>query len=129
MDTRTAANSWTAAWQEGWPSRDVERIAAVYVDGPVYSSHPFREPDTARGYVERAFGEEDLVEAWFGEPVVDGRRAAVEYWAILAEDGRELTLAGAAFLRFERHGRRVTDHRDYWTMEEGPRKPPPGWGR
>jgi hypothetical protein len=55
----------------------------MYTDDAVYSSHPFRPPETARSYVERAFGEEDLVQAWFGEPVVSDDRAAVEYWAIL----------------------------------------------
>jgi hypothetical protein len=68
------------------------------------------------------------VQAWFGEPVVDRKRAAVEYWAILAAGERRLTLAGSAFLHFRRDGI-VTDHRDYWTTEEGVRKPSEGWGR
>jgi hypothetical protein len=100
----------------------------MYADGPVYASHPFREPDTARGYAERAFGEAELVQAWFGEPVASGDRAAVEYWAILSSGGRELTLAGSAFLHFGHDGR-VIDHRDYWDMQEGRREPLPGWGR
>jgi len=74
----------------------------------------------------RAFGEEDLVQAWFGEPVVSGDRAAVEYWAILRGDD-ELTIAGAAFLRFAPDGR-VADHRDYWDERAGAQEPPAGWG-
>ena len=100
----------------------------MYADGAIYSSHPFREPDTARDYARRAFGEEELVQAWFGDPVASGDRAAVEYWAVLTEQERELTLAGAAFLRFAPDGR-VTEHRDYWDMQEGRRDPPAGWGR
>ena len=99
----------------------------MYADDAVYSSHPFRQPDSARSYAERAFGEEDLVQAWFGDPVVSGDRAAVEYWAVLrAQD--ELTIAGTALLRFDPDGR-VRDHRDYWAQVEGRREPPTGWGR
>lgn len=127
MDTATAARNWIQGWLQAWPARDVDGIAAMYADDAVYSSHPFRPPDTARSYAERAFGEEDLVQAWFGEPVVSGDRAAVEYWAILrAED--ELTIAGAAFLRFDPDGR-VRDHRDYWDQLDGRREPPEAWGR
>jgi hypothetical protein len=78
--------------------------------------------------VSRAFGEESFVEAWFGEPVVAGERAAVEYWAILEAAGAELTIAGAAVLRFDADGR-VVEHRDYWDQIDGRREPPPGWGR
>jgi hypothetical protein len=105
----------------------VDGIAAMYTDDAVYSSHPFRPPETARSYVERAFGEEDLVQAWFGEPVVSDDRAAVEYWAILRAD-EELTIAGAAVLRFDADGR-VAEHRDYWDQIAGRREPPAGWGR
>ena len=71
MDTETAVRRWIDAWKSAWPAEDVERIASAYADGPLYSSHPFRDPETARSYVERAFGEEKLVSCWFGEPVVD----------------------------------------------------------
>jgi hypothetical protein len=100
----------------------------MYTDEASYGSHPFREAETARSYAERAFGEEDLVDAWFGDPVVDGDRAAVEYWAVLRPPGGdELTIAGAAFLHFDDDGR-VVDQRDYWDQEDGRREPPAGWG-
>jgi hypothetical protein len=67
------------------------------------------------------------VQAWFGEPVVSGDRAAVEYWAILSAGDGPLTLAGSAFLHFAPDGR-VTEHRDYWDIQEGRREPPRGWG-
>jgi len=127
VDAAAAARRWVDGWLRAWPKRDVEGIAELYTDDAVYSSHPFRPPDTARSYVERAFGEEDLVQAWFGEPVVSGDRAAVEYWAILRA-GDELTIAGAAFLRFSPDGR-VAEHRDYWDQLADRREPPAGWGR
>ena len=129
MDAAAAARAWIDAWQRGWPAEDVETIASRYADDAVYSSHPFRRPETARSYLERAFGEEALVEAWFGEPVVAGDRAAAEYWAVLRPpDGGEITIAGASFLHFDADGL-VTDHRDCWVQVDGRREPPAGWGR
>jgi ketosteroid isomerase-like protein len=127
MDTESAARKWIRGWQSAWPARDVDRVAALYADDAVYSSHPFREPETARSYVQQAFGEEDLVQAWFGQPVVAGDRAAVEYWAILRA-AADLTIAGAAFLRFDHDGL-VVSHRDYWDQVGGRSEPADGWGR
>jgi len=127
--TEEAVRRWIEAWERGWPARDVDAIAGRYRDDAPYRSHPFREVDTARSYLERAFGEEDLVEARFGEPVVAGERAAVEYWAVLRSPTEgDVTIAGASFLRFADDGR-VVDHRDYWTQTEGARAPSSGWGR
>jgi SnoaL-like domain len=124
-----AVRAWIDGWIRGWPTEDVDAIASRYDPGEVYSSHPFRAPETAASYLERAFGEERLLDAQFGEPVVAGDRAAVEYWAVLrAPDGDELTIAGASFLRFDDDGR-VVSHRDYWDQTDGRRDPPPGWGR
>src|SRR5919204_294611 len=78
METIQAARRWIAAWESAWPAEDVDAIASVYRDGPVYSSHPFRERESARAYLERAFGEEELVRAWFGEPVVVGQGAILQ---------------------------------------------------
>jgi hypothetical protein len=129
MDTEAAVRRWIDAWETAWPTEDVDAIASLYVDGNVYSSHPFRQPETARSYLERAFGEEELVRAWFGEPLVDGSRAAVEYWAVLRSPaGEEVTIAGCAFLRFDDEGR-VVGHRDCWDQADGAREPPHGWGR
>jgi hypothetical protein len=93
------------------------------------SISPFREPTTAIEYVRRAFGEEDLVRCWFGEPVGQRDRAAVEYWAILRKpDGSDITIAGTTALRFDEEGL-VVEHRDYWAERHGIVEPPAGWGR
>jgi hypothetical protein len=129
MEAEVAARDWIDAWEKGWPARDAELIAARYAAAAPYLSHPFREPTTALEYIRWAFGEEDLVRCWFGEPVVGGDRAAIEYWGILRRpDGSDLTIAGTALLRFGADGL-VHDHRDYWTQHEGAIEPPPGWGR
>ena len=127
MDTHAAARAWIEAWEEGWPQKDVERIASRYQRDAPYRSHPFRDVSTAREYVTQAFSEEELVRNWFGRPVVDGDCAAVEYWAILrSPDGSDITSAGSSHLRFDEDGL-VAEHRDYWTQRDGAVDPPAGW--
>jgi nuclear transport factor 2 (NTF2) superfamily protein len=128
MDTHGAVAAWIEAWREGWPTEDVDLIAARYRPDAPYRSHPFREPTTSHDYVSQAFTEEKLVRCWFGEPVVEGDRAAVQYWAILrTPDGTDITIAGHSHLRFDEDGL-VAEHRDYWTQRDGSVEPSPGWG-
>jgi ketosteroid isomerase-like protein len=127
-----SVHAWIAGWSKGWAAADPEPIAALYAEDAVFRSHPFREPRLgaagAREYARWAFADEETVDFRFGEPVVDGDRAAVEYWAILRADGEDRTLFGIALLRFGPDGL-VVQQRDYWSMEEGRREPPQGWGR
>jgi ketosteroid isomerase-like protein len=112
------------AWERGWREHDAEAILARYAEGAFFLSHPFRDPEDARAYVERVFAEEESEpDVWFGEPVASGDRAAVEYWATIRADGREQSLAGTTLLRFDRDGS-VVEHRDYWAMTDGARKRP-----
>jgi hypothetical protein len=110
---------------------DAEAIAALYADDHVYRSHPFRRPEDggALGYVTSAFADERLgTECWFGDPVVDGDRAVIEYWAVLRDlSGATSTLAGTSVLRFDAEGK-VARHIDYWAMQDGRLEPPDGWG-
>jgi nuclear transport factor 2 (NTF2) superfamily protein len=128
MDTDAAARAWIEAWEKGWPATDVDRIASRYQASAPYRSHPFRDVSTVREYVTQAFTEEELVRCWFGQPIVDGDRAAVEYWAILrSPDGTHVTIAGHSHLRFDEDGL-VEEHRDYWAQQDGTIDPPAGWG-
>ncbi|MBA3434949.1 MAG: nuclear transport factor 2 family protein [Chloroflexi bacterium] len=131
MDARDAAQRWADVWQRGWESRDTESIVALYADDAVYSSEPYRIPnrgqDGARAYVSGAFADEDDVRAWFGEPVVSGSRAAVQWWASLIESGQGVTLAGISILTFDTDGL-VVDQWDTWNTIAERREPPEGWG-
>ena len=118
METRDAARRWVDAWVSGWRTLDPEPIAAVYADDCFFLSHPFREPQAPREFVERAFAEEESPEPWFGEPLVDGDRAAVEWHAYVREKGRDMTLAGTSLLRFAADGLCI-EQRDAWAVEEG----------
>ena len=52
METRAAAERWRDAWARGWRSGEAAEILALYAEGPQ-----------------------------FGDPIVDGDRAAVQWWA------------------------------------------------
>jgi hypothetical protein len=115
-------------WARAWPQADVEAIAALYVPAAVFFSHPFREQQDVRDYVVWAFGDQASAECRFGAPVVDGDRAAVEWWgAITSVSGEVETLAGASLLRFGADGR-VVEQRDVWASVPG-RVDLPLWGR
>jgi hypothetical protein len=83
--------------------------------------------DGVRAYVQHSFDEEDEIQAWFAEPVVDGDRAAVAWWATLVELGREISLAGTSLLRFDAEGL-VRSQWDTWNQTDGRFEPAPGWG-
>ena len=123
MDANAAAAAWVEAWERGWRSHDADVIAARYAEDAAYRSHPFREPErSARDYALRAFAEEDESDCLFAEPVVDGDRAAVEWWAAIRSRGSEYTLAGDTLLRFDEAGL-VLEHTDYWAQDDVSREP------
>ena len=129
MDVHEAARRWGQTWERAWPAKDAEAIAALYADGAVYRSHPMRDPEPggALGYASRQFELEESIRCRFGSPIAAGDRATVEWWASWVEEGRELTLAGATVLRFDRQGR-VVEHVDYWVERDGRVDPFKGWG-
>jgi ketosteroid isomerase-like protein len=127
-DVAAAARRWADEWAAGWREHDSARIASLYADDAVFRSAPFRDPEDPRRYADWAFADEDAVECRFGEPVVAGNRALVEYWAVITSGGNDETLFGIALLRFGPDGR-VVEQRDYWHMEPGRRKPFDEWGR
>jgi hypothetical protein len=132
VDTREAARRWADTWRNSWIARDGEPIVDLYAEGARYATAPFRDPhigpEGAREYVLPVLAEEADVKAWFAEPIVDGERASVSWWAYFLEDGVEVTYAGTSVLRFNEEGL-VVDEWDSWNQAEGRLEPPPGWGR
>lgn len=124
-----AARRWAAAWKQGWEALDPEPILAQYAAGALLSTEPFRQPyrglDGVRAYVSRVLGEEEAPRVWMGEPIIDGDRASVSWWASLREDGADATLAGTSVLRFDADGL-VIEQWDAWSRADG-RREPPGW--
>jgi len=115
MDTREAAARWVDQWTRGWSAHDPEPILELYAEGAFYRSHPFREPGTPAEYIRPVLAEEESVEFEFGEPIVDGDRAAVEYHArSQLKGGGSEEYTGVSLLRFGEDGL-VVEQRDVWT--------------
>jgi ketosteroid isomerase-like protein len=132
VDAREPARRWASTWKSAWEAKDTEAIVALYAPDAVFSTQPFRTPHLRRAgvreYVSQAFAEEDAPRVWMGDPVVDGNRAAIEWWAAVTENGVETTLAGTSVLRFDDDGL-VVEQRDTWNQADGRREPPDNWGR
>jgi hypothetical protein len=128
MDTEAAARRWAREWAAAWVAADADRVEALYVPGAPFRSHPFRDVQTAGAYARWSFGEQESAECWFGEPLVDGDRAAVEYWGVVRGAGGDETIAGVSLLRFRDDGL-VTEQHDYWAGAEGRRDRDDGFGR
>jgi ketosteroid isomerase-like protein len=112
--TEEPAKRWAEVWARAWPRADAEAIAALYAPEAVFYSHPFRARQSPREYVEAVFAEQAGAECRFGDPIVSGDRAAVDWWGVItATDGSVETVAGTSLLRFDTNGL-VVEQRDAW---------------
>jgi hypothetical protein len=128
VDAEAAARGWIDAWTSSWHAKDADLLAPVYTDETIFRSHPFRDPQAPLEYARWAYEEEEgQPEVWMGDPLVAGDRAAIEWWAVVVENGEEVSLAGTSWLRFGEDGR-VIDQHDYWGTTPGRTPPWEGWG-
>jgi ketosteroid isomerase-like protein len=119
MDAARAARNWAQTWTRAWPDADVDAISALYAPDAVFYSHPFRTPQGPEDYVRWAFADQAEADCRFGEPVVQGDRAAVDWWGVItSRDGSIETVAGTSLLRFDTEGL-VVEQRDAWAGVEG----------
>jgi hypothetical protein len=78
-------------------------------------------------YVRSALAEEEgEPEVWMAEPIVCNDRAAIEWWACIVENGKQISLAGTSVVRFQEDGRAV-EQNDYWGQADGRVPPWDGW--
>ena len=61
-----------------------------------------------------------------GDPLVDGDRAALEWWTVMKEDDDDITVPGCLLLDFE--GDRCARLNEYWHEEKRAVQPYDGWG-
>jgi len=128
VDTRAAAARFASTWQAGWAGHDAAAIVPLYAEDCVHRSMPFRPVHRGRAgmasYIRWTFGAERTTEVRFGEPMVSGDRAVVEFRATLVEqeDARPVTITGCALVRFGPDGL-VAESRDYWQVSDGHRRP------
>jgi hypothetical protein len=101
----------------------VDAIGSLYAPDADFYSHPFRARQGPTEYVRWAFADQDAAECRFGEPLVDGLRAAVDWWAVIrSKDGSQQSLAGTSLLRFDGEGL-VVEQRDAWGARRATRAP------
>jgi steroid delta-isomerase-like uncharacterized protein len=127
-DVATWIETYASAWRDG----DADAAAALFAEAATYRSAPFRPPYVGRDAIRRYWLEEparhEQVELRFGTPVARGRRAAVEWWVSMVQDGETVTGPGCLVLRFDEHGS-CEELREYWHEQAGRSEPPAGWGR
>lgn len=127
---RIAVEAWVSDLFAAWQDRDSSKAASLFTTNAVYRSHPFQPPlqgqEAIASYWERAVeGQADL-DVHVGSPIVEGDRAAVEWWVNLTEGGAASVSTGTLFLTFSRG--LCSELREVWTEREGTAQPYDGWG-
>jgi ketosteroid isomerase-like protein len=124
VEVSEVARRWVDVWSRAWPAADADAIAALYAPDAIFYSHPFRERQGPAEYVAWAFADQKEAECRFGEPLVSGDRAAVDWWAVIVSPDDSIeTIAGTSLLRFDPDGL-VVEQRDAWAGEPGRRELP-----
>jgi ketosteroid isomerase-like protein len=114
-----AAWTWADTWSRAWAAADVEAICALYAPDARFHSQSLRDHEPPRSYAERVFAQQARAECRFGEPIVSGDRAAVDWWGVIeGRDGGVETIAGTSLLRFAPDGK-VVEQRDAWGSAPG----------
>jgi hypothetical protein len=130
-DPRVRVQAWMAEYGRAWREADEDAVAELFTETGVYRSAPWRAPHIGRAEIRRYWREEPALhedlDLRFGTPVVDGRRAAVEWWAIIRQGDETITGPGCLVLRFDSEWR-CEELREYWRDFAGLHSPPPGWG-
>jgi len=129
--TGLVVNKWIRTYAKAWQKKDAKAIASLFTEDATYHSHPFRPVNQGRksilDYTLGALDVGQVYEVRFGKPVVEGSRAAVEYWTTMKEKLNDVTLAGCLTLRFARNGLCKELH-DYWVLQTGKQQAPTNWG-
>jgi hypothetical protein len=128
--TREWALRWKAAWETNWASGTLRDVLPLYAEGAVFRTVPHRDADVGPEAIGNVFdtfqaAATDVV-CRFGEPLVSGSRAVVEWWASWTEDGDPMSMAGISTIWFDEAGL-VAESRDYWNVTAAKTEPYEGW--
>ena len=124
--------AWAERYRLAWEQADDEAAGALFTEDATYRSDPLQEPHRGRAAIRAYWREvtaaQSDVTVAIGKPVVEGRRAVVEWWTQMDVGGAPVTLPGALILDFDEAG--LCDAlREYYNWVPGTRAPPPaGWG-
>jgi hypothetical protein len=131
MDTERL-DDWLTAYRRAWEEADTPAVLGLFSEDATYRSHPLRPVHAGHDgiavyWTQATAGQRD-VRVRFGEPIGEGDRVAVEWWATMTADGDPVTLVGCLLLSFAAGGRCRT-LRECWHVAEEVLDPPAGWGR
>ena len=125
--TRLVVNRWIRNYTKAWLKKDAKAITSLFTEDAAYHSHPFRPVNQGRksilDYTLGALDVGQVYEVRFGKPVVEGSRAAVEYWTTMKEKVEDVTLTGCMMLHFAKNGLCKELH-DYWVLQTGKQQAP-----
>lgn len=123
--------AWIERYGDAWRNKNDVAAAALFSDDASYQSHPLQPPhvggDAIAAYWRAATDSQQELDVRFGRPIVDGDRAAVEWWALGVESDGEFTLPGCLILSFDDNGL-CRELREYWNIGDGRHAPPASWG-
>jgi hypothetical protein len=123
---------WVDAYGRAWREKDAELAASIFTENSLYCSHLLHPPahgqEGVAGYWREVTATQENLDVLMGEPIVDGSKAAVEFWVRMTNAGQDVTLAGCLLLRFASDGR-CEELREYWFFEPGLHAPPDIWGK
>ena len=128
---RERVDAWLAAYRWAWEQADTPAVLGLFTEDAAYRSHPLRPTHGGHAgvaaYWDRATADQRDVRVRFGDPVVDGDRVAVEWWATMTAGGDPATLVGCLLLSFAADGR-CRSLRECWHVAEKLLDPPADWG-
>lgn len=123
--------TWAERYGRAWEETDAEAAADLFADDGTYRSFIFEEPhlgkDGVRSYWSQVTSTQRDVEVRMGRPIIDGPRAAVEFWTMMENNGEDVTLVGALLLTFDDEGRCRSLY-EYYEFTPGRLGPPADWG-
>jgi hypothetical protein len=129
---RERVDAWLDGYRRAWERADTQAVLGLFTADATYRSHPLRPAHTGHdgvaAYWGRATADQQDVRVRFGDPIVDGDRVAVEWWAVMGAGGDPTTLAGCLILTFAAGGR-CRELRECWHLAEEILDPPADWGR
>jgi hypothetical protein len=123
--------TWVESYARAWEEVDAEAAAMLFAEHATYRSFIFDEPhvgrDGVRAYWSDVTSTQSDVQVRMGRPIVEGHRAAVEFWTNMQNEGADITLVGCLLLIFDDEGR-CQSLDEYYELAQGRIEPPETWG-
>jgi ketosteroid isomerase-like protein len=130
---RQMAQRFVDRYKQVWEDWDVDGWVDLFSDDAVYYEHPTDETlvgsEQLAEYLRKEHSEEGQASVRMGEPIVDGDKLVVEFWAtMIRDDGERATLTGCMIARLDPSDGRCVHYRQYWFELDGHVAPFDGWG-